>query len=229
MRRTLSTNALLILCTFSISAQTPVKRPPTASPQARQEELAKVQELLSDPDPNARLANMEAIVNSEDTTRIQLALRIVFHSDDQNMRALGVRAYVASLKELTFDAQLPPQIQRQYDEAQGEADKVKELFAKYAYVEALAGSGLRVRLVFSKYDMTKGTGAVASNARGVGSFTISGDRVIGNAVVSFPSINSFNCSFDFRPAADMSLKGTLTCENYGRFIFPRIPISAPIF
>src|ERR1700728_4808787 len=123
----LLTTAVAISCAAWTAAQTSAPRPPPKSSQARQEELAKVQELLSDPDPNARLANMEEIVKSGDATRLQVALRIVFHSDDPNMRALGLRAYIASLHELTFDIELPAQAQRQYDDAQADDDKMKAL------------------------------------------------------------------------------------------------------
>ena len=97
------------------------------SSESRQAEFAKVQELFADPDPNMRLANMEQIVNSGDATKFDLALSLAFHSDDQSMRALGMRAYIASLHGLTFDMQLPPQTQRQYDEAQGDTEKMAAL------------------------------------------------------------------------------------------------------
>src|ERR1017187_6992916 len=226
-RWTLITIAIAISSDAAMWAQAPAKRPAVVSAQARREELEKNQEVLSDPDPNARLADMEKIVNSGDTTRIESALKIVFHSDDQSMRALGLRAYIASLKELTFEIQLPAQIQRQYDDAQGDADKTKELSTKFPYLEVLAKSGLLVRIVFSKYDMTKSTGVADSGSGRPGTFTISGDRLTGSMPTRF--LYNPTCNFDFRPATDMSLKGTLTCEAIGVYIFPRFQISAPIF
>jgi hypothetical protein len=171
---------------------------------------------------------MESIIDSGDTTRIQSALRIVFHSDDPNMRSLGIRAYVASLKELTFDAQLPPQVQRQYDDAQGETEKLKDIFSRYPYVQILAGSALRIHVVFSKYEITNGAGVAASGAQ-PGSFTISGDRVSVTTNISFASAGNFNCNFDFRPSAEMIFRGTLACGSINQYVFPKISISAPIF
>ncbi len=54
--------------------------------------MARVSEVLSDPDPNARAAGLEAILDSGDATRIQMALRLAFQSDDSNLRALALRA-----------------------------------------------------------------------------------------------------------------------------------------
>lgn len=186
-----------------------------------------MQEMLSDPDPNARLANMEEIVRSADTTRLQLALKIVFHSDDQNMRALGVRAYIANLNELTFDIQLPPEVQRQYDDAQGDGDKMSALVKQHPYVDPLATVGLRMRLLFSKYEMTKNTGVLADPRMNAipGSFSISGDKVTGNFSARFYGGRA--CSLTFRPNADMHLKGDLICE--GPYFVPKLSISSEIF
>ena len=43
------------------------------SPEARRDEIAKVAEMLADPDPLMRLTNMEAIVKSGDTLKLQVA------------------------------------------------------------------------------------------------------------------------------------------------------------
>jgi hypothetical protein len=231
-RRILLTWALAIFCPCSFLAQTPAKRPPPKSAQARQEELAKVQELLSDPDPNARLANMEEIVKSGDATRLQVALRIVFHSDDPNMRALGLRAYIASLHELTFDIELPAQAQRQYDDAQADDDKMNALLKQHPYLAVFAGFGFRISLDFSKYDMTKTTGVITDSRSQTnpGAFAVSGDRVAGTFRLSSIVLGSPPCSFDFKPTADMVLKGSLSCDASGHSIMiPRLSISAPIF
>src|ERR1700728_108270 len=209
----LLTTAVAISCAAWTAAQTSAPRPPPKSSQARQEELAKVQEMLSDPDPNARLANMEDIVNSGDPTRLQLALRIVFHSDDQNMRALGVRAYIATLHEITFEIQLPAQIQHQYDEAQGDGDKMDALVKQYPYLKPFASIGFRVHLVFSNYVMAKSTGVLTEPRRNApGTFTVSGDRVNGSFDAALSSLGYSACNIEFRPTVDMLLRGTLTCE-----------------
>ncbi len=229
------TIALAISYAPWMAAQTSAPRPPPKSSQARQEELAKVQEMLSDPDPNARLANMEDIVNSGDPTRLQLALRIVFHSDDQNMRALGVRAYIATLHEITFEIQLPAQTQRQYDEAQGDEDKMNLLLKQYPYLNVFASIGFRIRVIFSKYDITKSGGVLidpsAPKFDGPGEFTISGDRVSGTVFVRWGGFGDTLCSLDFRPTTDMHLKGAFSCgaSVTNRIMVPRLSISAPIF
>lgn len=195
--------------------------------KSRQAELGKVQELLADPDPNTRLANMEQIVNSGDATKFDLALRLAFHSDDQSMRALGMRAYIASLHGLTFDMQLPPPTQRQYDEAQGDQEKMAALVKQYPYFVLYAPTGFRVHLTFAKYDMAQSTGVIADGKRTQGSFTISGDKVVSTFTSQFGN-GGVACSLDFRPTNDMLLKGFLICEA-GPMMIPRLAVTASIF
>jgi hypothetical protein len=226
VRKVLVFIALSGTCGSGVFAQATKKAP---SQEARRAELAQVQELLADPDPNLRLANMEAIVNSHDTTKLQLALRIVFHSDDPNMRALGVRAYIASLNDITFDVQFPAAVQHQYEEAQGDEDRMNALIKQHPYVGGFISSGLRLRLIFSKYDMTKNTGVLA-DAKVVsvpGAFTVSGDRVTGSFTSALNTLGIAPCSVDFRPTTEASLRGSLVCDL--RSLIPRLSISAPIF
>jgi hypothetical protein len=223
---------------------------PSIPAQSRREELAKLQEMLSDPDPNARLAYLEEIVKTDDVTKIQSALRIVFQSDDQHMRALAVRAYIASFKELTFDLQLQPEIQRQYDDAQADPAKGKELLKKFPYIEFLSKQGFRLRLVFGTYDISSSGGIVSGSSLGNGSngaFTTSGDRVTGSVratllrpgarpthFYSDANNTTVECNFAIRAtngtSKDLpSWRGTLACQDWGDVTIPRIAISTPMF
>jgi hypothetical protein len=199
----------------------------TAAAQARRDQLAKIPELLADPDPNARTANMEAILNTNDATMIQMALRLAFQSDDANLRSLAMRAYIANLKELTFDILLPDSVERQYEAVQSDPHKTDELFKTFPYMGAIANVGFKVRLTFTRYNSSESTGEVQGYGAPV-SFMISGDRLSARVNEAWGGFASF-CSFDFRPSNNMTLLGTMNCEPFNGARVPRLAISAPIF
>jgi hypothetical protein len=209
-------------------SQTTDKSSPTAE---RRDQLARVKELLSDPDPLMRLANMEAILNSGDALKFQVALSLAFRSDDPDLRGLAMRAYIASRKEIALDIQLPPELQRKFDEAQADPEKMKTLTAGYPFLNYIAGCAFRVQYAFSKYDMSSNTGVITNPARKEGSspapFAISGDRL--NATVDTQLGGAWSkCSVDFRPTGN-TFRGTLACQAWmGDIIFPKLSVSAPI-
>jgi hypothetical protein len=194
-----------------------------AAGQARHDQLAKIPELLADPDPNARAANMEAILKTNDATMIQMALRLAFQSDDPNLRSLAMRAYIANLKELSFDIALPDQIAHQYEAVQDDPQKSAEFLRTYPYVGAIAQLGFKVHLKFLRYNSSEPTGDVQTTSGPPVPFTISGDRLSAR----IPLI--VGCYIDFRPSNNMTLLGTMNCEQNGAQRFPRLAITAPIF
>lgn len=196
----------------------------TAAAQARRDQLARIPELLADPDPNARVANMEAILNTNDATMIQLALRLAFQSDDANLRSLAMRAYIANLKELTFDILLPDEVARQYEAVQNDPRKVAEFYKAYPYVQSLANSGFKAQLTFPGYSRSESTGDIQGGTPGRAPFTISGDRL--SAKVGLPW---GGCYLDFKPSNEMTLRGTMACSANGYIQYPKLGISAPIF
>jgi hypothetical protein len=230
--RLLVVNALLILTPLFAGGQSarpqaaPAAKPlSTAAAQARRDQLAKIPELLADPDPNARLANLEAIMASNDATMIPLALRLAFQSDDANLRSLAMRAYIANLKEVTFDILLPAQVASQWEAVLNDPHKIDELVRAYGYMGRLATIGFRVHLTFTRYNSAEPTGEVQVSGGQAAPFTISSDRLSVKAEVRGVG----QCYLDFRPSNDMTLRGTMTCEPYGSIHYPKLGISAPIF
>jgi hypothetical protein len=219
---------LLVSPPLAVSRNAAHLAPPTkllfqAAGQARRDQLARIPELLADPDPNARTANMEAILKTNDATMIQMALRLAFQSDDANLRSLAMRAYIANLKELTFDIVLPAQVEQQYEAVQDAPQKSAEFLKTYPYVGALVQLGFKVHLKFLRYNSSEPTGDVQTTSGAPVPFTISGDRLSARVPVSGW------CYIDFRPSNNMTLLGTMNCEQNGVFRFPRLGLSAPIF
>jgi hypothetical protein len=230
--RVLVVSALLILTPLFAGGQSarpqaaPAAKPlSTAAAQARRDQLAKIPELLADPDPNARLANLEAIMATNDATMIPLALRLAFQSDDANLRSLAMRAYIANLKEVTFDILLPAQVASQWEAALNDPHKTDELFRAYGYMRFLVGTGFKVHLKFTRYNSAEPTGEVQVSGGQPAPFTISSDRLSVKADVRDVS----QCYLDFRPSNDMTLRGTMACESRSGAHFPKLGISAPLF
>jgi hypothetical protein len=59
---------------------------------ARADELRRAEELLSSPDPNLRVAAMEAIIASGDSALVRKAKEVGLFSDDPQLRAAAIKA-----------------------------------------------------------------------------------------------------------------------------------------
>jgi hypothetical protein len=199
--------------------------------EAKRAELAQIQEQLSDPDSLKRQAAIMTIVESHNATKVDFALKIALAADDPSVRAIALRAYMANLKELRFDVQSPPDIQRQLDAAlSGDPARIADLVKRYPYLEYVVAAGYEVHFRLKDYAMSSNTGQAwvsASNADLT--FAISGDRVSGTG----GPFRFAECGFEFQPQMIVKnsppvLKGTLQCAHNGYF-YPRLTITAPMF
>jgi len=208
---------------------------PAASPgkvnsaaNVRSDQLAKVTELISDADPNARLANLEAVLDTHDRSMIQKALRLAFQSDDANLRSLAMRAYIAGLEDLTLDVVLPPQVKHQYDMAQNDPDAMEALRRQYHDLGQFDKRWFKLHLVFARHTRDSTTGIVSDWHKGLepGYFRISGDRLTASLMLDLSY--RWPCNLELRPTTDLILRGTLRCLTHGEPTFPRMELSAPI-
>ena len=196
--------------------------------EARRAELAQIQQDLADPDPLRRQAVIETIVESRDATKIDFALRIALGSEDAAVRAIALRAYMANLKELHFEEQAPPDVQRQVEVAlNGDPGQVADLINRYPYLRKIADFSWQVLFKLKNYDMSRNTGVASmNNPEHETTFTVTGDHVSGTGFTFW----IVPCRFDFQPEKLIKdglpvLKGTLTCNDGS----PRLTIVAPMF
>jgi hypothetical protein len=174
---------------------------------------------------------MEAILATHDATRIQVAERLGFRSDDPNLRSLALRAYLENVKKISFAIELPPAVQAQADAAQSDPDLLKAFNNKFPYTAALATSANAITIYITKYSATGTTGTLSSFPGGgsPADFSVTGDRFSSAAFNPSPSIPTSFCTIEFRPSADLTFRGTLSCQANGRYIFPKLAVSSPIF
>lgn len=189
-----------------------------SSPQERRDQMAKVQEMLADPDPLLRLANMESIVNSGDSLRLQVALRAALSSDDADLRGLAMRAFLATRKEVVFDIVLPPPMQKQVDDARFDRSALQDLEKRFSFLPGLLGFASKFQLRFKDYAFSQDRGTVES--ANAANFSITGDKFS-----TLVSINNYSgCYIDFVPSRRLTFEGTMACGSW-----PKLSISAPIF
>jgi hypothetical protein len=173
--------------------------------------------MLADPDPLMRLTNMESIVKSEDSLKLQAALRTAFAGDDKELRGLALRAYLATRKEITFEVMLPPEVQAAYDTSRSDPSAERAFKQKYPFHTYLTGSANRFQLGFPDYAFAQDRGTAYSERRN-GSFTITGERL----TTMLPLHNWGQCYVDFAPTRRQAFEGTLACGPW-----PKLAITAP--
>jgi hypothetical protein len=231
---------LVTTCLVSAVFLTPLTAPakaddaPAAAPafsaQERHDQLARVQEMLTDPDPLMRQANLEAIVKTGDQAQIRIALKIAFASDDKELRALAMRAYLAAAKQIVFEIKLPAQLQKAYDNVKYNPEELAALTGKpgYGFIASLQAWHMMYDISIESFDMNANQGRFAqtTNKERRGTFTVVGDMVQGQGEYSVGEYTR-QCQVSFRPTREMTLSGTLACD-FGSNAPPQT-ITAPLF
>jgi len=219
-----SRNVLLIaivIAAFSwpaVYAQTPSKE--AAAAQVRRDELARVLELVADPDPLQRVANMEAIIATHDAMKIQIAIKSAFASDDAQMRQMAMRAYMASISKLIFDIKLPDQDQKQWESFENDRSQEDGFIRNHGYINGARKLNFQLILTVKNFSITANRGSYDIVGASGGDFTIAGDRF--TTSLSFSYFDT--CNLEFRPTRNVTLSGTLTCQSA-----PRLAIIAQPF
>lgn len=193
-------------------------QPGTVSSGARRDELAKVQEMLGDPDPLVRLSNMESIIKSDDALKLQVALRIAFTGDDKELRALALRAYIATRKEVSFEVTPPPEMAAAHDATLTDPSAARNFGRRFPFYTRLIRAGSRFQLSFPDYAFGQDRGTAYSGRRN-GSFTITGDRL----TTTMPVHNWGQCYIEFAPNNQQAFEGVLACNAW-----PKLAILAKV-
>ncbi|WP_119461351.1 hypothetical protein [Rhodospirillaceae bacterium SYSU D60014] len=176
----------------------------------RYNELQRVPEMVNDPDPLMRIVNFEAIVAENDQLKTEVAIQTAMGIDDARLRALATKTYLSTVGDVTFAWTLPELVSAKL--ANG-PDKLSKTEAAL-YDDHLSRSGL-VPVRFSGIDngnafQVEQYGAIFQAAEG----RVLGDRLVFRAIVQFRGGTRKYCNFDFAPTAELTLEGTMSCEDY---------------
>lgn len=191
---------------------------------SRQEELARVLDLVNDPNPQQRIENFERLVSEGDAIKLQIAIGSAISSDDAVLRGLAFRAYLASTPRIMLEMRLTPEMQKTVDAATARGE-LETLTRKVAQLERLIDTGMRMQLTIDNVDLRRGSGKVtASIARAPGDLQLTGQRASFRVYAS--AFANRYCNIDLAPGKSLTIEGTMVCENTG---FGKVSLSAPLY
>lgn len=213
---------LIVLLLAACFAADALAQPAMSS--SRRDELAKVDELVNDPDPLTRLANMEAIVREGDALKVQRAIRLAISSDDRDLRALGMKAFLARTVEVTFALAGEAQDMRDLQRAATDRERAEVTRRRGGYLAALDRAKFNATFFFSYFNIASGKGEVTArrNTTISSPFLIVGDRLRFNHRLGLVATN---CDIEIRPTKELRLLGTAACQ---RRDWPAITMTAPM-
>ncbi len=189
-------------------------------------ELKAWREQCSDPDPDLRLAYLEAAIATDDASIQRICVRQSLESDNADIRNLGLRAAMGAIDQLTFTVQIPPQLEKALKDAGSNEDKLDDIYRWYVYRDwAALRTGFVVAISDASIESAGSTWSPLVNLTKVdddyeGKATIVGDHVtwVGSAYLS-----RRDCHLTLSLQTGPSLAGELQCGDIAPF-----PVSAKL-
>lgn len=190
-------------------------------------ELKTWREQCSDPDPDLRLAYVEAALESEDASVARICIRQSLDSANADIRNLGLRAALAAADRITFAVTPPATLAKALQEAKGDAKKLGELERSHEMRHwRVLQSGLTVEI--DEADLKSGTskwhplaGLGERHKSYVGQATVTGDAVNWVGRVALPLPN--DCIMNLALSEGSTLSGVFKCGQLEPF-----PVSASL-
>jgi hypothetical protein len=186
----------------------------------RASEIKTWRDQCSDPDADLRIAYIEAAIASKDMAIMRVCVRQSLESDNADIRNLGLRAAIASVDQLRFDADMPASLAAALKKAGNDDDALRDVGRLYV---AQMWSYLETGLVFSitDADITSGTStwwplaqldSPSDNFKGKA--TVVGDQVtwVGSARLVLT-----DCRLNLDLVAGPMLQGTFQCGRADPF------------
>jgi hypothetical protein len=189
-----------------------------SAPAARNEadapaQLRDVDIKMTDPDPDKRIGYLETFVAEGNARKIERATRIALAARDENVRAFAFRAYLATMKSVTFDILLTPQERRQIEEERG--GRRNTLPRQLEHAKRVNYS---LTLDFEPAPISSLRGYVGTGSRNPNralEYTMRGERLTFSGFTYFGSVRD-SCNWDLRPTKDLKILATLACRSWDR-------------
>ena len=197
------TFAILATCTLGASPSHGQTR------EARYQELKQIADSISgEPDPLMRIANFEAAMKTRDPVKVEIAIRSALAIDDQQLHSVAAKAYLTSVRDVTFDWELPPQIAEKA--SSGTKLSVAENYVKESHASHAGILNVRLGAIDPAGAFkVEQFGAVAKESTG----RSLGQRFVFRAELRMRS-RFVPCNFDFGPTSELRFQGLLSCENF---------------
>lgn len=196
--------------------------PALAQEKARERagEIKAWREQCSHPDPDLRLAYLEAALELDDASIERICVRLALQSDNADIRNLGLRAAIASFEQLTFDVEIPPQLAAAIEEGKD----VHDWYIARDYTHIRNGVTFEIK----KADVTKGQSiwfpfGSRSNAHDSyqGMATVVGETIRWTG--SMYLAREWPCTLDVTLNDQGRLEGEMQCSNHWPY-----PVSASL-
>lgn len=187
----------------------------------RVDEIKLWREQCNDPDLDLRMAYVEAAVKSEDVIIQRICVRQALESDNADIRNLGLRAAISSLKQISFQVSIPTAVKEAYENAADDQRKLRDLdkqkpLALYEF--------LKPNLVFEIKDVqiTRGAsswyslaGLTSSHPNHKGDTVIIGESLNWVGSIGYPDGRyQLPCVLNVHLDTGGGLLGELKCQNY---------------
>lgn len=195
----------------------------------RAAEIKEWRAQCQDPDPDLRLAIMEAAIDTGDQSIIRVCLRNALQDDSSDVRNLGLRAAIAAADKLVFTVEIPEHLDRAFKEAGDDERQWREI---NKWFDTRLWRQVQNAAIFEidSSDLT----ARESRWYPLVSITQRSNNYFGDAVVSDGQVvwngrvaignSSHDCVMKLDVTDDNRLDGNIKCERHSAF-----NLSAPLF
>ena len=147
--------------------------------QTPQERAVKIKEWRAncgDPDPDLRVAYVEAAIASEDQTIIRTCLKETLVSDNPDVQNMALRAALSSVDRLTVVWEMPAAYKTEIQKADGDNDKITHINRRYRdWIERTEDTNGQMGLVPMRVDFSSNTskwGTLWANAKSDDSYFV---------------------------------------------------------
>lgn len=184
---------------------------------------------MTNPDPDMRIGYLESIVAEGNARHIERAIRIAAAGQDEKLRALAFRAYLATIKSVTFDILLTPQEKRQIEEDRGGRRQLPRQLehakrVNYSLTLDFEPAPISSLRGYVNAGSTGRNRAGSTNRNRALEYTMRGERLNFSGYTYFGGTRD-DCNWDLRPTKDLKILATLGCRSWDR----PVDLVAPMF
>jgi hypothetical protein len=171
--------------------------------------LREVDVKMTHPDADMRMGYLQAFVAEGNARKIERAIRIALASQDEGLRALGFRAYLASTGSVPFDILLTQPEKQQIEDTRSRSGSLP----RYLSYVSRAGYSINVQFEPAAINTVRGFVKAEHNVkleyamRGA-RLTFSGLTIVGG--------ERARCNWDMRPTKELKILATMACEGWDR-------------
>jgi hypothetical protein len=203
--------SLVLITSHAACAQQPNTAAGSNDAGAVAQALRDVDIKMTNPDPEMRIGYFDTIVAEGNARKTERAIRIAVTGQDEGLRVLGFRAYVASTGSILFDIQLTAQEKQAveaYNSRQSNA-------AMPEYLDALRRANGQVNVVFEHAPLNSVRGFVQVGIARRTEYSMRGERLTFTGESVFGGSGA-NCNWEIRPTKELKVLATVTCQNWPR-------------